>query len=94
MNMELNTIREMWELVSKTAVKPDVEKLLRATQLFEFVKNPETAYVYIDNILDSINKKKLQNETIVVTSEGNEISLFDLFESLKKDVSGKIIKKD
>ncbi len=92
--MEYNTIREMWELVSKTVVNPEVDKLLRATQLFEFVKNPETAYVYIDNILDSINQDKLQKETIVVTSEGKEVSLFDLFLLLKDDISSKIIKKD
>lgn len=84
----------MWELVSKTAVNPEVEKLLKATQLFELVKNPKTAYAYIDNMLDSINVEKLQEEAVVVTSEGNEITLFDLFVSLKKDVSGKIIKKD
>ena len=46
--MAINRIREMWELVSKTVVNPEVDKLLRATQLFEFVKNPETAYIYID----------------------------------------------
>ena len=84
----------MWELVSKTAVNPEVEKLLRATQLFELVKNPETAYVYIDDILNGINIEKLKNEAVVVTIEGKEVSLLDLFLSLKDDISSKIIKKD
>ena len=80
----------MWELVSKTAVNPEVEKLLRATQLFELVKNPETAYVYIDNILDSINVEKLQEEAVVV-SNGSEITFTDLLSSLRTAVESEIL---
>ena len=89
--MAINRIREMWELVSKTVVNPEVDKLLRATQLFEFVKNPETAYIYIDNILDSINKEKLKNETVVVDG-GNEVTFKDLLSSLKDDVNNELLK--
>ena len=89
--MAINRIREMWELVSKTVVNPEVDKLLRATQLFEFVKNPETAYNYIDNILDSINKEKLKNETVVVDG-GNEVTFEDLLSSLKDEVNNELLK--
>ena len=82
----------MWELVSKTAVHPEVEKLLRATQLFELVNNPETAYAYIDNLLDSINKDKLNEEAVVVTFDGKDVSLFDLYTGLKDKVNNKISK--
>lgn len=80
----------MWELVSKTAVNPEVEKLLKATQLFELVKNPKTAYAYIDNMLDSINVEKLQEEAVVV-SNGSEISFTDLLSSLKTTVEYEIL---
>lgn len=89
--MELNTIREMWELVSKTAVNPEVEKLLRATQLFEFVKNQANAYTYINILLGSINGEELRKETIVMSDNGKEVTLFDLFSSLKTAVESEIL---
>ena len=93
--MATNRIREMWELVSKIVVNPEVEKLLRATQLFEFVKNPEIAYNYIDNILGSINEEKLKNETVIVDG-GDEVTFEDLLSSLKNNVNNELfkIKKD
>ena len=89
--MELNIIREMWARVSKVSTNPEVEKLLRATQLFELVSNPQEAYNYIDNLLSSINEDELKKESILMTIEGNDISLFDLLSSLRQDVIDKLI---
>ena len=86
----------MWELVSKTAVNPEVEKLLRATQIFEFVKNPANAYTYINILLASINKENLMKEAFVFSENGHDVSLYGLFTLLKEKVENEIlqIKKD
>lgn len=88
--MGLNNVREIWELVSKISTNPEVEKLLRATQLFEFVSNPMEAYNYIDNLLSDIKEESLKNESVLVTIDGKEVSLYDLLSSLRQNINDKL----
>ena len=87
----MESIRDMWKLVSDMSVNPEMSKLLRATQLFNLVKNPQSAYLYINNLLDSINEQSLGNETVVVTIDGKEVSLSDLLSSLRKVVNEELL---